>query len=324
MESQINNIVWNILTNDEKTALTLSLGYGKSTWESGEILKKAHFKYLEIQKRASKFLEVFTNHFNKYDNIIPEEVDLPNPFKEYIHLTLVMRKNISQTVRSIEDPRYSIALSRNRLITEAMEKLKKNRSQEAIDLYGLIMDFDRWNNFRILPTDIQEPSAFKRRNKARYKKHIKNLLDIPQFSIISIINRFSYSGKYSKWYLPIVSNYLDDGYKVISIKQKGPNLKFVNDVGLFIFTEESQAIKYSKLVSRYFLNEQKDCKLGQKFWPEFRVLVEMAINFKELENIHKSRTFLDKALFDRDKQVVSNKKYHKELLEEPSEETAFY
>jgi len=32
-----------------------------------------------------------------------------------------------------------------------------------------------------------------------------------------------------------------------------------------------------------------------------------AINYKELENIHKSRTYLDKAIFDLDKRKVKKR-----------------
>lgn len=324
MATKIETKAWEILTPDEKTAITLSLGYNKSTWEAGEILKKAHFKYLEIQKRASKFLEIFTNHFIKYEQLIPLGVSLPFAFKEYIHLTLVMRKNISQAVASIEDTRYSIALSRNRLIIEAMQTLKEDNSEESLDLYSLIMDFDRWNNFRILPLDIQEPSAFKRRNKARYKKHIKSLLDLPNLSLFKIIERFTYNGKYLKVYLPLVSTYLEEGYKVIPIKDDPQNLKFINEGGLFIFKERELADKYAKLVKSYFLKTEKNCKLGQKFWPEFRLLVDKSINFKELENIHKSRGYLDKALFENDRKTINPKKHQKGLLEDHAEDAMFY
>jgi len=324
MEQKINKGAWDILNPDEKTAITLSLGYGKSTWEGGEILKRAHFKYLEIQKRAQKFLEIFTNHFEKYGGLIPEDLALPKPFKEYIHLTIIMRKNISQTISSIEDTRYSVAIIRHRLVTESMLKLKQDNSEQAIDLYSLIMDFDRWNNFRILPVDIQEPSAFKRRNKARYKKHITSLLDIPHFSLLKIVERFTYNGKYNKYYLPLVSTYLDEGFKIIPMKVESNNLEFANQVGLFVFDDEDQANKYARLVSRYFLSTEKDCKLGQRFWPEFRIYIEKAVNFRELENIHKSRVYLDKAIVDFEKKRISPKKYRKKLLEDVSDDTIFY
>jgi len=114
-KEKINTDAWDILNSDEKTAVSLSLGHSKSTWEAGEIMSKAHFKYLEIQKRARKFLEIFTNHLEKYEGLFPEGIYLSFAFKEYLSLTIIERKNISQSVRQMEDPAYSIASRRTHL-----------------------------------------------------------------------------------------------------------------------------------------------------------------------------------------------------------------
>jgi len=305
---KINPDAWDILNTDEKTAVSLSLGHGKSTWEAGEILNKAHFKYLEIQKRARKFLEIFTNHLEKYEHLFPEDLLLSFPFKEYLMLTVLERKNISQSVKQMEDPSYGVANRRNKLIINEIKKLREINTESAYDLYNLIMDFDRWNNFRILPLEIQEPSAFKRRNKARNVKHLKNITSLPQFSIMKVIERYSYSGKYTKIYLPLISRHLDNDYKIISVKKKTSIIKEITGIGLFLFTSRAIGEEFANLVAGYFLNSVKNCKTGQKFWPEFRVLIPKAYNYKELENIYKSRTYLDNALFDRDRQRVKKRK----------------
>ena len=302
--SHINDDAWDILNPDEKTAVSLSLGHGKSTWESGEIMNKAHFKYLEIQKRARKFLEIFTNHLEKYGGLFPEDVNLSFPFKEYLTLTILERKNISQSVKQMEDPSYSIASRRSKFLVIEIKKLRDNGSQTSTDLYSLIMDFDRWNNFRILPLEMQEPSAFKRRNKARNVKHLKNITTLPQFSVMTIIERYSYSGKYQKVYLPLISSFLDDDHKIICVKKKAAITNEISDIGLCLFTNRATAEGFAILVSDYFLNGVKNCKTGQRFWPEFRVLLAKTYNYKQLENIHKSRTYLDHAIFDRDSRKV--------------------
>jgi len=305
---KINPEAWDILNTDEKTAVSLSLGHGKSTWEAGEIMQRAHFKYLEIQKRARKFLEIFTNHLEKYGSLFPGDLLLSFPFKEYLVLTIIERKNISQSVKQMEDPSYGVANRRNKLIINEIKKLREIDTESAHDLYNLIMDFDRWNNFRILPIEIQEPSAFKRRNKARNVKHLKNITTLPQFSVMKVIERYSYSGKYTKVYLPLISGFLTDDYKIISVKRKILITKEITGIGLFLFTSRAMSKEFANLVSGYFLNSVKNCKTGQKFWPEFRILMSKAYNYKELENIHKSRTYLDNALFDRDKQRVKKRK----------------
>ena len=305
---KINTEAWDILNDDEKTAISLSLGHNKSTWESGEIMKKAHFKYLEIQKRSRKFLEIFTIHFEKYRGLFPEGLHLTFAFKEYVMLTVLDRKNISQAVKSMEDPSYSIASKRSKLIITEINRIKENDSELALDFYSLIMDFDRWNNFRILPLEIQEPSAFKRRNKVRNVKHLKNITTLPQFSVLKVISRFSYSGKYNKLYLSMISPHLDDDYKVITIKDNESIIRDITNIGLFIFNTKEEAEEFCKLIVDYFLNVVKNCKNGQKFWPEFRVLMVKAYNYKGLENIHKSRTYLDTHTFNQDRRKVKNRK----------------
>lgn len=321
----INNEAWDLLRDDERTAISLSLGHGKSTWESGEIMNRAHFKYLEIQKRARKFLEIFTNHFEKYDGLFPENLHLPFAFKEYLILTILERKNISESVRLMEDPSYMVASKRKAFIIAEIERLRETNTKEALDMYGLIMDFDRWNNFRILPVEVQEPSAFKRRNKARNKKHLKRITSIHQFSVLKLIENFSYSGNKDKLYLPIVSGWLEEDYKIIGVRETTENIQTINDYGLFLFREESDAIKFGKLVSSYFINSVRNCKMGQKFWPEFREIMAKAYNYRELQNIHKSRTYLDSALYNRDyrkKKTISKKQ--EKMDKKPSDDNLFY
>lgn len=293
---QINKQAWDILTTDEKTAITLSLGYGKSTWEAGEVLKKAHFKYLEIQKRSVKFLEIFTLHFQKYGGLFPEELNLPPNFREYLSHVIQGRKNISKAINLMDDPSYLIASKRNKLITREMVKLSGSNKEASLDMYGLIMDFDRWNNFRILPLEIQEPSAFKRRNKARHIKHLNTITNLPQFSVLKIMEIYNYTGKYSKVYLPLISAYIDNTYKIIPVKDNRADIVDLTKAGLFLFTDIDMANRFAIIVSTYVYNS-RDCKKGQKFWPEFREIISKALNYRQLENIHRSRTHLENTLF---------------------------
>ena len=304
MASKINEKAWNILNEDEKSAITMSLAYGKSSWESGEILKKAHFKYLEIQKRAQKFLEIFTNHFEKYGGLFPNNVAINTTFREYLSFTILERQNISSTINKMSTTKYLITSVRNKFIEGEMAKLKSSKNEQSADLYNLIMDFDRWNNFRILPVSIQEPSAFKRRNKARNIKHIKNITTLPEYSVVTLIEKFNYNGKYEKLYLPIISKYFDIGFKIITIRNQSHVIDKITKVGLFIFEDQKTAKEFAEEVSGYFLDSKRTCKLGQSFWPKFRKLMSESVNFKELENIHKSRTYLDKAIFYNDETQV--------------------
>ena len=301
-KTKLNSDAWDILNDDEKAAASLSLGHNKSTWEAGEIMSKAHFKYLEIQKRSRKFLEIFTNHFDKYDGLFPISLSrvLSFPFKEYLQLTMIDRMHISKASKAMEDSSYNIASRRNKFIIHEIEKLKKLDTEDSLAMYGLIMDFDRWNNFRILPMEIQEPSAFKRRNKAKDVKHLKKIISLPQYSVFKLVDRYAYNGKFEKIYVVIISPHLPDKYQVITPKNKAITIKELSSIGLFIFDSRAKADEFGALIAGYFLGDPKNCKTGQLFWPEFREISILAINYRELRHIHKSRTYLDQAIFDKD------------------------
>jgi hypothetical protein len=323
-KDKINEEAWKILNIDERTSLGLSLSFNKSTWEAGEIMKKAHFKYLEIQKRARKFLEIFTNHFEKYGGLFPEDINLSFAFKEYLTLTILERKTISKATKYMEDASYSIASRRNKLIMRELEKLARSNEESYRDFYSLILDFDRWNNFRILPLEVQEPSAFKRRNKVRNKKHLRNLTNLPQYSVLKLIEIYGYNGKYPKLYLPLISQYIKDGYKVIQIKHNSINVGEITQIGFFLFESRVKAIEFAKLIANYFMGDRRNCREGQKFWPNFRVMISEAINFREIENIHKSRSYLDKAIFDLDRKLSRSKRENKSTGEQRVEDSKLF
>lgn len=52
-------------------------------------------------------------------------------------------------------------------IERNMKWLKESEDEWDKDTLRLILEFDRWNNFRILPRMLQQPSAFKRRSNKR-------------------------------------------------------------------------------------------------------------------------------------------------------------
>jgi len=304
---------WKILTEEEKTAISLAFSHGKSTWEAGEIMNRAHYKYLEIKQRAERFLKMFTEYLAKHTDIIPTGVHIPIHLREFINLSMVQRRLMKDIVDLIDDDRYKVTSVRNRLIIQEMENLKELRTEQALDLYELIVEFDRWNNFRILPPTIQEPSAFKRRNKSRNLKHLKHITQLPEFTIYQVIKRFEYVGKYSKLYLPLITPYYDNVYKVIGVKNKAKNITNLTTLGLFIFENKDHAEEFAELVSDFISKDKKRCIDGQKFWPQFRVLIEKTLNSKALNNIIPNRRNMENAYKNLDIHVVSKMKAKSKL-----------
>lgn len=293
-----NNKAWAVLLEDEKSALTLSISYHKSTWEAGEIMDKAHYKYLEIKSRAERFVRIFTEYFQDADSFIPPNSFLHKDFQEYIHSVMIQRKSRKETSDNNKNSMLFVEQSRDRLILEQMELLKKTKDPKHQQLYQLITEFDRWNNFRILPKEIQEPSAFKRRNKTRNLKHLKKVTTIPTFSVNRLISRYDYKGKYKKLFAPIVTEISDDGYIVMTVEDKPIVVEELSSIGLFIFADEDDALDFGALLYNYISKGKKTCKEGQRFWPKYRVLTEKALNWKSVNNIVPMRKYLQNAFDD--------------------------
>ena len=297
---------WDILNDDERNAVILSLGHDKSTWEAGEIMSKSHYKYLEIQQRGVRFVQLFRMHYDRYeDHLIPEGVKLNPIFDEYLHLVMEKRKTLKEAIGTVDNPHFMQAVDREEIILEQMNLLYNTKEPGYQDLYELVTEFDRWNNFRILPPVIQMPSAFKRRNKTRFSKHLKNLLNLPEYSIDTIIQKAKYEGERKKWWMMIFTPHRDDYYTVIPVRAREKYSIFLSDCGMLIFTEKKDAEAFGELVTGYLGIGVKSCIDGQKFWPQFREMIRKAVNYKTLENITPSKKFLTMAFSDDDPEKVA-------------------
>lgn len=287
----VNKKAWAVLDDKEKMAIELMTIYGKSSWEAGEIMGIAHFKLLEIHKRAVRFFELFTYHFETYGSLFPKELSfLRNDFKEYMCGVILERGRVKDvTDRMYNWREWSITESRARVMDDQLKKLQLSQLNVARDLYQLILDFDAWNNFRVLPESWQEPSAYKRRNKVRDNKHLKNLISVPSVSLDFIWDKYNYTGKYQKAYVPLFSRDYPNGYKLMPIQFSAKKIKAMNNYCLYVFDNEILARRFSTTVADYYLQERKEVKSGQIFWQKFRELKELAVNFTQLEHVNISR-----------------------------------
>lgn len=288
----INQKAWNLLLSDEKTALNLQYGMNKSSWEAGEVMNKSHYKYLEIKYRAEAFLKLFTEHFKYFENIIPEGVTGSKEVIRYIDLVITNREKLNTAVHIIKEE-FGQWLDRDTQISEQMKKWEKSENAYAHSLYHLIKEFDRWNNFRILPPDIQEPSAFKRRNKKVHLKHIKITSTVPEISIPKI-KKILGKGSGSKVYLPLITN--QNNLYIISVRNTAPVIKQTTELNLYIFKAQKEAEIYITLIKDYLQQEKKTCNDGLQFWPKYRDAIKVAINYELIQKIVPSRRYLILAL----------------------------
>jgi len=308
---------WKILTEEEQNAINLSIQHGKSTWQAGEILKKSHYKYLEILDRAKTFLRIFTLHYKKYGALIPPGVPISQNFKLYLAYLMEDRVPMKMAVKRLDDKRYIIKTARDRKIYQEMFNIINTNNEACEDLFQLIMEFDRWNNFRILPEDLQEPSAFKRRAKARFQKYLKNLTTLPSTTLFLIKEKYKYGGNHERLWVALVNpEYTPTMYKLIPVKNTQMSRDYFGKLGLPMYREEKKAIEFGQLIAQYYLTEDKKTpRLGQKFWQTFRLMLKDAINYESIEHIKKTRAHILRTVDFNDKALHSKSKSKKQKLE---------
>lgn len=305
-----NKKAWKILNEDEQLALSLKHGHGKSTWEAGEIMGKAHYKFLEIEARARTFLKMFSEHILMYDEIIPDYIPLDDNVRRYFKYTIEKRKKVKDAVEKINDNVFSIRSVRDKAIIDSLEKLNNSKSAINKNFVIMIMEFDRWNNFRILPKEVQEPSAYKRRNKNNDKKNINNLLSMNTYTVDKLIERYENTSNHPDTklvYVPMFSKLLNNGGKIVNVKNSDEAIKELSKVGFYIFTQEKRAQQFFDLLYNYDFDQPKNCKDGQNFWPKYRVLIRYSLNYNNIQKRIASRKFLETALRDLDLTLLNPK-----------------
>ncbi len=305
---------YKILSNEEKTALDLSLVQSRSTWEAGEIMGKAHYKYLEISQRAVKFFKLFTEYFNLYERLIPLNCDMAPAFRQYIICLIDKRMELKATIKTIHQEAWQTPKGREEGIRQSMVKLKQSKFTEDNHLYHLLMDFDRWNNFRILPVNLQEPSAFKRRNKHKLRKLVNLFTSLHPLAIKKIKQLYSIKGGRglpikNPLFLPLHTIHDESLSQVIMISNNKDVIRVINNLTLYTFQKKEEAERFLEIIIKYINKDYKHCKDGQVFWPEFRVLSKRASNYDTINNITPSRKFiLDNASRDFDDKLFLSMK----------------
>lgn len=293
----LNREAWNILSEDEKLSLNIQHGHSKSSWQAGEIMNKSHYKYLEIKYRAEQFLKLFTTHLNMFGTLVPEEVTGEPEIIEYFKLAITQRLKVSQ-ITEILDKKYGYSgkKTRSKELIEQMKKWEDSENAYNVNFYNLIKEFDRWNNFRILPIEIREPSAFKRRNSKEHKKNIRVASSIPPISVPLIRKLYGHkrADKNPAQFLPLITS--DNTAHILGIRSSDKTLEELNQVPLYVFKTKEQAKAYNELLKGYLSLGRKGCRDGLEFWPKYRDLIKLAVNYDPIQKIIPSRKYLTLAI----------------------------
>lgn len=293
------HLIWDILNEDEKIALSLNIIEGKSSWQAGEIMGKSHYKYLEIFNRAKEFLRIFSRYFEKYDTLKPKFLNVPTELQDYFEELITQRKRIMQVSKSLPG-NYRMASYRNAKIIEVVKKLANSPYEVEQEWLNMILSFDKWNNYRILPKEVQEPHAFKRRNKNRYKHRIKLFNNIPQYAkdrLIRILEKEK-TRKHKKPGRLIYFHLIDEVGEahMYCLNETPPLVELLNGLYIYFFESEEIATEYINHIQTK--NPKGNCRDGLKFWPRYRALIRMSLNYDAQQSIIPSRKYYD--LLERD------------------------
>ena len=98
----------------------------------------------------------------------------------------------------------------------------------------------------------------------------------------------------------------------------------ISKIGIYIFKSRDLAEYCIQIVLKYYDKEIRHCTDGQKFWPQYRLLIKKAMNYNSVQNIVPSRKYLEYAMKDVDPNLVSPKKHREKGREERVGEEKFW
>jgi hypothetical protein len=289
---------WDCLKPIEQQSLFLQLSEGKSSWEAGNVLGITHYKYIEIRERSQKFFKLFTDFFEEHGSIFRPDSPCEPQFRDFIEACIEKRMKCKDAVNASGDSANTVPCVNQMSIIRNMELLQESEDPWDICTRRLIFEFDRWNNHRILPRMLQQPSAFKRRENKREKILLKYILTRnPDFVLERIRERWFYKVKPSKkayWVVLISKTLYTDGYYLLKIRPEEEVVKELSKFYLYIFDNREDADTYGFLATQY-QDRTSSIKLSQKFWPEYREIIHKAVNYNEVNNMECSTRHLDMA-----------------------------
>jgi hypothetical protein len=289
--------VWEHLREEEKSALTLAYVNGKSSWQAGSILSKSHYKYLEILNRATHFVKMFTEFYNMHLEFLPEGVSVHPTIHEYLKLTMLKRLKPTEAIRRIGNPIFIKPKNRAGMIIQEMEKWQNSKDPFEVRFAQFVFEFDRWNNYRILPKEIQEPHAFKRRNKNFIKSLIFFWFKAKEEELNYVKALIKYKIPKTKigteHYVGIMRDVHAGVYEIIKVKPNHVNtLRTCYENKLFVFKEYKDCRELMDLVVMYYGRNNTDTLEGLKFWPSLREIIVKAENYQKIMGIVPNRTIL--------------------------------
>lgn len=281
---------WSHLTDVEKQSIYLTLGQGLSGMQACEILQITKYKFLELKARSETLFRIFTDYFTMYSILIRPACPLKPAFRDFIYACLEKRLPLPEANIYAGEGKWSRVNVREVEVIGGMELLKKSESKHDNDLFALIQEFDRWNNFRILPYCLQMPSPYRRKGNRLAKNYFRYLRNINPNTLFRIATTLQWAG-HKKWYISLISETLENGYKVIPIEASEKNKTTLSIQRLYIFKEALEATEFALVVIRQpTVNASRE---GVDFWKTYTTLIQKAINYEAVSHTNKVKDFYD-------------------------------
>lgn len=285
---------WALLTESEKQSIYLTTGQGLSGWQAGEILQITHYKYLELKARSETFFKMFSDYFELYDNLVNPTAKIQPSFRDYVYGCINKRLSLPEAKVYAGEGRWSSKKIREKEIKDSMRALKESENKWDNDLHQLVIEFDRWNNFRILPVELQSGSPYKRKSNRQAKAYFKYLKNINPNTLLKIATNYTYRGKNNAW-VALIGDYDNTGqsYDVIPIRRDDRNIKNMTINRIYMFKNQEDAVIFATLVLRHdMVFTSKD---GLQFWKKYDAIIKKAINHDSITHTSKITNFYDES-----------------------------
>ncbi len=311
---------WDHLTNLEQMALQLTIVAQRSKQEAAIIMNIAPYKFNELLLRARRFFLLFTEYYETYSRLLPENVQLSPEEYSFFTAILLERNRANDVVK--DDPQFRNLVrypSREKLWHTYLTEIQKEGIHGQA-LFILLKEFDKWNRFRILPKEYQLPSPFSRRRIKQFKKIKDQLNNITDLGWEILLKEYSTT----KPPLSFLPTFRMGEPRVEIVKLSRNTLAYFTNNQLPLFSSEPRAKSFIELTHDYNSLRKKSPHSSQKFWASFRLILADAINYNELLNIQPG-DLADLSVQDR-KFIKQAKKQYKERIAsvKPSPTGAFW
>lgn len=271
---------WDILSQNEKQALQLVYGLNKTNLEAAVLMRIYPYKFTEIILRAKKFFRIFSEYFEFEESIIPTQIPIDPLFTEYINLTINNRLTPLEAINKVSDS-LTLISNKNGILHGGFRSLS---DEGCLDTLEVILTFDQWNCFRILPKSLQRPSPYPRRQNKVYKTIYNRITTVTELT--DLLFTAKYKGNTPPLlYVPIVGQFIHTGVRVLSVPQSSEVMDYFSRNNFPMFINKEEALSLGTMSYEFFSLNKRTTPLARIFWPKFREIVAKAANLSKILKI---------------------------------------